>query len=104
MNTRREIRDISVSNTDISADRMIRRSMWVNDINVLQIGSQVIRRVHIDANINTRDHPLFEHLDTQVYIIIDVNHENNLASLKAIVEPENILINIPLRDLAFLNN
>ncbi|KAG0441783.1 hypothetical protein DMUE_0799 [Dictyocoela muelleri] len=40
MNTSREIRDINVSNTDISADRMIRRFLWVNDINVLQIGCQ----------------------------------------------------------------
>ncbi|KAG0434399.1 hypothetical protein DMUE_5201 [Dictyocoela muelleri] len=89
MNTRRGIRDISVLNSDISADRMVRRSMWPNDISVLQIGCRVIRRVHVDTNINTRQRPLFEHLDTQVYVILSVNYEHNSATLQAVDEPRN---------------
>ncbi|KAG0418757.1 hypothetical protein DMUE_6394 [Dictyocoela muelleri] len=104
MNVRRESRDLSVLNTDISVDRMIRRSMWNNDISALTIGRRVIRRVHIDSNVNTRPMPLFEHLDTQVYVITDINHNHNLASLNAIDDPEIVLISVPLRDLAILED
>ncbi|KAG0431257.1 hypothetical protein DMUE_5579 [Dictyocoela muelleri] len=103
MNFRRDIRNQSILNTDISAERMVRRSMWENDMSLLTVGKRVIKRVHTDTNVNTRVRQLFEHLDTQIYIITAVNCENRLASLKAIDDDSLIIENVPLRDLAALD-
>ncbi|KAG0437062.1 hypothetical protein DMUE_3903 [Dictyocoela muelleri] len=103
MNFRRYIRNQSISNTYISAERMVRRSMWGNDMSLLTVRKRVIERVHTDTNVNTRVRQLFEHLEKQIYIITTVNCGNRLESLKAIGDDSFIIDNVSLRDLAALD-
>ncbi|KAF7670483.1 hypothetical protein TCON_2857, partial [Astathelohania contejeani] len=89
------------NNSTLSAERMIARGIWRNDEVVIPIGSRVVRLRHTDANRNTRRFALMDHIDTQIYVVYEIN-ERGLLNL---VQEDNwdiFLLDIPARDVSLL--
>lgn len=78
INSSTDIRDAARVATQRAADRMVARSMWRNDYVEFQIGARVLVRPDIDSNQQTRSMPLFEHLDTKVYIVAEILQFNKV--------------------------
>ena len=55
-----------------AAERMIRNVGWRYDCFDFEIGDRVMIRPSLDSNLSTRRRHLYEHLDTRVYIIVDI--------------------------------
>ncbi|KAF9763744.1 hypothetical protein NGRA_1070, partial [Nosema granulosis] len=75
------LRDSARESTQRAADRRVARSMWRNDYIDFQLGSRVLIRPDIDSNQQTRSMPLFEHLNTKVYIVSEIV-QFNIVGLK----------------------
>ena len=96
-----DLREEAVNNSTIAAERMIARGRWRNDEIIIPIGSRVVRLRHTDANRNTRIFPLLDHIDTQVYVVFEIN-ERGFLSLVQEDDWDVILLNILPRDVSLL--
>lgn len=75
--------------TNTAVERMIPRSMWRNDYIEFELGCRVLIRPDTDANERTRVRPLYEHLDTTVYIVEEILQFNRV---KLVCESDSSII------------
>ena len=72
------MRSIARESFHRAAERMIRRSKWRYDRFDFEIGDRVMIRPSLDINLSTKRRPLYEHLDTRIYIIMDIIQANKV--------------------------
>ena len=72
------LRPIARESIHRAAERIIRNVGWRYDRFYFEIGDRVMIRPSLDTNLSTRRRPLYEHLDTRVYIIVNIIRANKV--------------------------
>lgn len=73
----------------ITANRVIAKSVWRNDFVGFQIGARVLIRPVIDIFQHTRVRSLYDHFDNSIYIVSEILQFNKV---KLILEENNVII------------
>lgn len=76
------VRESARRATRTAVDRMVRRSTWRNDFLEFTVGTRVLIRPDLDANESTRIRALYEHLSTDIYIVIEIIQFNRVKLAK----------------------
>ena len=68
-------RESALFNIEVSAEKMKNKRKWKYDIEDFNIRDRVLFRPDLDNNKKTRRMPLYDHIDTDHYIIKNKNNE-----------------------------